>query len=57
MTKSDIAFVEKNVGEPEVRAEAEKQIGREIDGAPITLVGREVIDGFDRKAILKALGR
>lgn len=57
MAKNDIAYTEKNIEDKEVREATEKALGKQFDGAPTTVINGEMIDGFDRKAILKALGR
>jgi glutaredoxin len=57
MDKSEIKYTEKNLEDAKTREEAEKLVGREVSSVPVTIIGGEIIEGFDRKAILKAIGR
>jgi glutaredoxin len=57
MEQRGILYETRDATNPEIEAELERVMGREMDVAPTTLIGDEVIEGFNRPAILKALRR
>lgn len=57
MDKAEIKYTEKNLADETVQKDLQEKVGHEVVSAPFTLVGDEGVEGFDRKAILKALGR
>lgn len=50
-----IEYVEKDSTDPRLEMEIKEKVGHEIDIVPTTVIGDEVITGFNRPAIKKAL--
>lgn len=50
-----IAFDEIDISNPAERAKLEEKIGHEASVVPITIIGDEVIEGFKRATIKRAL--
>ena len=55
MEQKEIEFEAVNVEAKEDQEALDKRMGGTFSGTPVTIVGEEIIEGFDRPAILKAL--
>jgi len=52
--KTGVEYEEKNVEDEAVKAEVEAKMGGAMAAAPVTVIGDEAIQGFDRRAMLAA---
>ena len=57
LEKKGIDFEEYDLSDEKLRTKVEKKLGREISSVPLTLINDEVIEGFNRPAIKRALKR
>ena len=57
LEKKGVDFEEYDLSDEKLRAKVEKKLGREISSVPLTLINDEVIEGFNRPAIKRALKR
>jgi glutaredoxin len=55
LEKKDIEFEEKDLSDEKVRKKLEKKYDREFMSVPITEINGELIEGFNRPAIKRAL--
>ncbi|MDR3297902.1 MAG: glutaredoxin family protein [Candidatus Nomurabacteria bacterium] len=55
LDSKEIEYETKDITEPAVEDEASRALGYKISTVPTTLIGDEVIVGFDRPAFTKAL--
>lgn len=55
LEKKGIEFEEKDLSDEKVRKKLEKKYNREFKSVPVTEVGDEIIEGFNRPAIKRAL--
>jgi glutaredoxin len=55
LEKKGIEFEEKDLSDKKIRAKLEKQYDREFTSVPLTIIGDEIIEGFNRPAIKRAL--
>lgn len=55
LEKKDIEFEEKDLSDGKVRKKLEEKYGREFMSVPITEINGELIEGFNRPAIKRAL--
>lgn len=55
LEKKNIEFEEKDLSDEKIREKLEKKYGREFKSVPITEIGDELIEGFNRPAIKRAL--
>lgn len=55
MDQKNIAYEEKDCTKPEVEKEIMDKLGHEVEVVPTTVIGDEIIEGFNRPAIKKAL--
>ena len=53
--KTGVEYEEKNAENDTVRKEISEKMGKEFTAAPVTVIGDEIIHGFNRPAILAAL--
>ncbi|MCL2444573.1 glutaredoxin family protein [Candidatus Saccharibacteria bacterium] len=52
--KTGVEYEERDVADDAAMAEVEKALGQPMTSAPITVIGDEAIQGFDRPAMLAA---
>lgn len=57
LEEKGIDFEERDLSDEKVRAKATKKLGREISSVPLTVIGDNEIEGFNRPAIKRALKR
>jgi len=57
LEKKGVDFEEYDLSDEKLRLKVEKKLGREISSVPLTLINDEVIEGFNRPAIKRALKR
>lgn len=55
LEKQGIEFKERNLANEKTRAKLEAKFDREFKSAPVVVIGDEVIEGFNRPAIKRAL--
>ena len=55
LEQKNIEFEEKDLSDEMIREKLEKKYGREFKSVPITEIGDELIEGFNRPAIKRAL--
>jgi len=55
LEKKGIEFEERDLSDKKVKAKLEKEFGREFNSVPITIIGKTVIEGFNRPAIKRTL--
>ncbi len=55
LEQKNIEFEEKDLSDEKTREKLEKKYGREFKSVPITEIGDELIEGFNRPAIKRAL--
>lgn len=55
LEENGIAFEERDLSDPAVAFRSTQELGYEIASVPITKIGDDVIVGFDRAKIKKAL--
>lgn len=55
LEKKDIDFEEYDMSDEKLRTKIEKKLGRTVSSVPLTLIGDEAIEGFNRPAIKRAL--
>ena len=55
LEQKNIEFEEKDLSDEKIREKLEKKYGREFKSVPITEIGDELIEGFNRPAIKRAL--
>ena len=55
LEKKEIEFEERDLSNPVVREKLEKKYGRKFTAVPLTIIGDELIEGFNRPAIKRAL--
>lgn len=55
LTKLGISFEEKSIEDEKTQNELKDRLGGELPGTPITVIGEDVISGFDRPKIIAAL--
>ena len=57
LTKIEVSYEEKNIEDEAVKAEMLEKLKDGFPGTPLTIIGEEAIQGFDRPAILAALDK
>ena len=55
LEQKNIEFEEKDLSDEKIREKLEKKYRREFKSVPITEIGDELIEGFNRPAIKRAL--
>ena len=55
LEQKNIEFEEKDLSDEMIREKLEKKYGREFKSVPIIEIGDELIEGFNRPAIKRAL--
>jgi glutaredoxin len=50
-----VTYEEKNAEDPDNQAFLQAKLGEDFDVVPVTFIGDEIISGFDRPKIIKAL--
>ena len=55
LNQNNIEYTARDLTNPSVAFEAEKQLGYPVTTVPTTVIGKEVIVGFDRSKIKRAL--
>ena len=55
LDQKGVEYIEKDYSDPAIAKEIEDKLGHEVAVVPTTVIGEEIIVGFDRPAIKKAL--